>query len=184
MDGEKRAKHHRRVRLHPRQASQYHLEGPLEAGESLRDSKVEFPRRSSGRQRSFRRILRGSFAAYCGPSRVQLRHRFGAGQQLRGAQFVDESVERTRQGIDRRQRGHRIRRHDHQLRPRRRHRLHQAVHELGHLHSVQDPERKAHAAVFLHESVGRGNLALRFGRVRLGQLHLIRHGQIFALRME
>lgn len=47
-----------------------------------------------------------------------------------------------------------------------------------------DSNESTDAPLFVHESVGRGDLAVCFGSVHSGQFHLIRHGSFLALRME
>ena len=47
-----------------------------------------------------------------------------------------------------------------------------------------DSVEPANAPLFVHESVGRGDLVVRYGGVHSGQFHLIRHGPFLALRME
>ena len=47
-----------------------------------------------------------------------------------------------------------------------------------------DSDEPADAPVLVHEPTGRGDLAVRHGRLHPGQFHAVRHGALLALRME
>lgn len=47
-----------------------------------------------------------------------------------------------------------------------------------------DPDEPANAAVLVHEPAGRGDLAVRDGRLHPGQFHAVRHGALLAVRVE
>ena len=45
-------------------------------------------------------------------------------------------------------------------------------------------KQSSNSAILLHESSGRGDLALRFGSVHARQFYAIRHGPIQSIRVE
>ena len=67
---------------------------------------------------------------------------------------------------------------DHIIRSRGGYRLHEAVHESGDRHPVQDTHPNAYPPVLVHEPPSGGHMAVCGGRLHPGQLHPVHSGPV------